>query len=536
MTTPADVAPPTSDPHLRAAGAPELAKRFLALDARSAAFVGAAIVFLIGVPLALAQSIWIDEGFTLRTTGAGPLTAWARALAFEDQPPLYFLLEALWRMFDESSIGFARLPSVFFASAAVAVLVNAARRIMPAVPPLVVALVCAFNPFVLWAATEMRVYPLVLLISAVLVFAFHDGFLVERPSRRAQICYVLFAIAGLYTQFFVGFLLAAQGITLLFLRRRAIPLFAVAAIVIAAGFAPFVPFALIDMRASGEFVLHPTLLQALREVVSGLFVIVLPHDEQWNGLVRLLGVGASAALFIALIVVGRPSARSAQARGVVLQWALCGIFLGVVFSVTGVPLGALKYLTVLAPSTLLVALLFVSSLRRFQATAAKVALGMYGMLALATLIDHYRPPFLKPGDWPRIAMTILQGNPSTPVVVFPAELAQALKWYLPEPIIELPRPMPFTLTYVRDMTLSNEAEVARSLEAVRAPAGEIWLVTTDDCGPGIAGYYDYHCGLLENYVKRRYRVVKSIAFNGSLARLLLRVPTGQTDLLTVRHT
>ena len=57
----------------------------------------------------------------------------------------------------------------------------------------------------------MRVYALVMLIGAVLIWTFVESFFVDRPKRAALVSYAVVALLGLYTQYYVGFLLVSQG-------------------------------------------------------------------------------------------------------------------------------------------------------------------------------------------------------------------------------------------------------------------------------------------------------------------------------------
>ena len=61
--------------------------------------------------LAYRLNIWVDEAFSLHTSGRGVGYALHQALHFELQAPLYFVLLSAWRKID-SSIFFARLLSV----------------------------------------------------------------------------------------------------------------------------------------------------------------------------------------------------------------------------------------------------------------------------------------------------------------------------------------------------------------------------------------------------------------------------------------
>ena len=283
------------------------------------AMLGAAILILVALPLSAALNIWIDEAFTLHTTGAGPLAAWSQAVAFEDQPPFYFVLEATWRMWDETSIAFARLPSIFFAAAAVAIVVAAAKRIAPRTPSSVVVLLTAFNPVFLWAAVEMRVYALVLLIGAVLTWTFFEGFLVSRPSRRAQICYTIVAIIGLYTQYYIGFVLAAHCITLLTARRGSLAPFLRCMAIVLVSFAPFTRVALTQVASSGDSVVRTTFIGAFHQTADALFAYAAPHDPVWTGAFKLAGFGAAATFAVmartaSVRTRGSGSTRAASAR------------------------------------------------------------------------------------------------------------------------------------------------------------------------------------------------------------------------------
>lgn len=498
--------------------------RLLELDAPAAAIIGATIVVLLGVPLAFRLSIWIDEAFTLHTTGSGALEAWARTIAFEAQPPLYFFLVALVRSVDEASIAVGRLPSVAFAAAAVAVIVFAARRIVPRVPPLVTALVTALNPLVIWAATEMRVYALVLLIGAVLTWTFYEAFVVTNRAPRALAWYTAAAIAGMYTQYYVAFVLVAHGVTVLLLRRAALRAFILSGVGISAAFAPFAGIALMHARASGEFVMHISALEALHEVADTVFTVVLPHDLTWSGPVKLVGFAVASALVAVLAGIGRPTVPSGPARAVVVQWFVYLIVLCALLAVGGAPFAPAKYLIAIAPSSLLVALLFVVSRQRIGGRLGAAAAAVYAVYAVSTLAVTYRPPFEKPGEWRRVAATVQADGGSMPVVVFPSELAEPLRWYDRGHLLALPGPMPYTLDYVERMTLRGESDVARVLDSTGDPTGRLWVVTTGDCGQRLADIYDYHCAYLEAYLDRRYRLIRTVPFRGSSARLYSRLP------------
>jgi hypothetical protein len=477
----------------------------------------------------------LDEAFTLHTTGAGPLFAWRQAIAFEGQPPFYFVVESVWRTLNETSIAFARFPSTVFASAAVAIIVLAAHRIAPRTPSLAVALVTALNPIVIWAAVEMRLYALVLLIGAILTWAFFAGFLAPERGPRARVFYTLFAIVGLYTQYYVGFLLLAHLIALLALRRRSVLGLSIALAIVAVAFAPFVPAAMVHVAGRSDFVAQVTLMHAAHALANAAFVSVLPHDPNWTGAVKFAGFAGAGLLVGAFFVVGRPRMPAGPQRGVVLAWLVCLALLGAMFSAFGLPLEALHHTIVVVPSTLLVALLFTASLKRKRRIAGCAAAAAFALFALTQLLFQYHSPLAKQGDWQRVAGTLSAEGGSAPIAVFPAELAVPLSWYLRRAMIPLPAPIPFTTAYVRASTLNASADVSRVLDPIRARSRNLWLVTTGECTAVAPQIYDYHCRYLDAYLNRRYQLARTVAFRGTLVRLYRRLPQVSSGSRTVAH-
>ena len=496
--------------------------RLVRHDGRSvalAALSGAILVVCLAFPLALGLNAWIDEAFTMHSTGHGVAYALRAANVFELQPPLYFMIEAAWRHMDEGSIAFARIPSICFCAIAVAVLVTAARRIAPRIPPFAVAAVLAVNPLVLWAASEMRVYALVLCIAAVLTWTFFCGFLAAKRSCSAQIFYVLFAIAGLYTQYYIGFLLLAQGLTLVCFRRSALAHYIVASAVVTAAFAPFVPTVLDQTAVGSTFLEHVSFGRVVHDVAVNVLVYVLPHDLGARGTIKIATVALTILLFV-LVLAARPAFATTSERDLTISCILCVALFCVLFALTGMP-DIRRHLVLLAPLSIVVSLLAISSLQRRSLRAGAFALGIYSLMAASALWAQYAPPTVKSGDWERVAATV---GDSIPLAVFPAELAVPLALYRPAPAVAIPRPMPFSGNYVTASAVSSVAEVARVIDPVRARANELWLVSPGPCGPETPGRPLYHCRYVTQYFAQYYRLVRSVALKGTLLELYARKP------------
>jgi hypothetical protein len=510
--------------HVRRAS--QVLGRLLKLDDRTAvraAVLGAMVVVLIGLPLSALLNIWLDEAFTLHSTGAGPLAAWVQAITFDGQPPVYFVLESLWRELNETSIVFARVPSILFAAAAVAIIVLAMHRVTPRIPPFVVALVTAINPIVIWAATEMRLYALVLFVGSALTWTFIEGFLVEGRTVRWRILYAIFAVVGLYTQYYIGFIFVAHAITILALRLHKMWSFLGVMAIVALAFGPFIPVAITHVTSSGDFVTRTTLTHTIHAMLDTVLIYVLPHNLNWTGAEKYAGFCFIALIGMSVLTVGYPRVINTIQFGVLIQWFASVLILSVVLGIAGLPLDFVSHMIILAPSSFLVAFLFIeaSSSRR---TIGCISLTAFMIFALMQFWSQYHPPFSKQGDWQNVAATLAATDKSVPIAVFPAEFAIPLSWYLPRAILPIPKPIPFTIDYVRATTLTSESDVSRVLDPVQAQSESLWIVTSGECPAIEPNVYNYHCRFLEAYLNEHYRIVRSVVFHGALARLYTRIP------------
>src|SRR5581483_5357831 len=150
----------------------------------------------VSVPLAYALNLWQDEAYTLHTTGAGVPYAFSAAIGFEQNAPLYFVIVALLRHFG-SGLFFLRLFSVLCIAATVALVPLLSRRYLPKIDPNWVTAVVALNPFVIYAAVDLRAYGLIVLLSALLLLTCYDAFLAESPSKGAAVAFALCVAAAL---------------------------------------------------------------------------------------------------------------------------------------------------------------------------------------------------------------------------------------------------------------------------------------------------------------------------------------------------
>jgi hypothetical protein len=274
---------------------------------------------------------------------------------------------------------------------------------------------------------------------------------------------------------------------------------------------------------TGDSVARATPLDAAREIVHALFVYVSPHDVSWwKGSVKLAGVGLALVLALGFALVGRIAAPSGPARGVLFAWCVALVVFVLAFSIVGLPIDLVRHLIVLAPPTVLVVAILLSSLQRGQRLACAIVCAVFALLAGAQFAVEYHAPLAKQGDWKRVAALLAHDGRSIPIAVFPAEYALPLAVYLPVPTIAIPRAMPFTLEYVEATALTGAPDVARVLDPVQARAQRLWIVTPDECRSPDLWTADYHCTYLERYLQSHYQLEKTVELHEVIARLYVR--------------
>lgn len=496
------------------------------------AIVCALVVLNLSVtlPLAFVLNVWVDEAYTLHTTADGVAEAWRRALTFELQPPLYFALLGLWRG-GGGSIFFARLFSVAAVALTIPVAAAVSRRYAPRAHAGWLAALVALNPFAVWAATEIRVYALALLLSALLLLLFSDAHLAPatRP-RAARALYVLVCVVALYTHYYLGFLLAACGCALVVFRRRALSSYLLDMTLVGVSFAP------LALRLGGQVsTLNNSAGRDLTppEVLKLLYVrlheYALPFDwlpsQNLKGLLLRLGPFVLLAAFALLIRRSRRRQQhhdgGATAQPSPFVAPTVAASLALLFTLpllsTGEAFAHARHTTALFLPALLALVTLLASVepRRLLPACALAALAVYAV----ALVHDYAPP-AKTGDWRRVAAYLEeQEAPGQPVLVFRASAALALAHHYrgPNVLVPLPRPADLGAYDLRAEVIRDEREVAAALARVGGANERLWLVTQTPCR-----YLDldYNCAALESHLARHYATDSTQRFRDTEVRLL----------------
>ncbi len=291
------------------------------------------------------QSLWLDEVFT-RTIALQPRLGdvWPAVAATESTPPLSSVID--WLLVTASGSGsdaLLRLGSVVAGiltvpAAFLAVRPFAGRRVATAT-----AWLCATGPVLVWYAVEARAYAWFVLLGTLSVWLLAR--VLEQPTARRLVPWVLTAAACAWTHYFAAFLLLSEAAVLLWrLRgRRRDVLLACAGVVVLA--APLVPLVLeqrdgragyIEQLPAGvrlqqtvrQFALGPNPPAAWLEA-AGLLLLVggvlaglgLAARRRHGGIALLAGLAAFVIAVPALLLLLGID-RSFYMRNVLVAWPL----------------------------------------------------------------------------------------------------------------------------------------------------------------------------------------------------------------------
>jgi hypothetical protein len=176
----------------------------------------------------------------------------------------------------------------------------------------------AVNPFMIWYSQEAREYMLLVALCSASLWCFARAWRV--PTRRALLWWAVVSALALLTQYFAGFLIAAEGLALVYrARSRA----SVAALVsMAVVLAPFIPHVVPRLQNKALFITMQPLSLRLQQVpvAFGLGGLWQSPGVRYG----LLGAALVVAAVIVLLVVG---ADTAALRGAGIAAALAAFVL-----------------------------------------------------------------------------------------------------------------------------------------------------------------------------------------------------------------
>lgn len=463
---------------------------------------------LLTIPLGACLNIWLDEAYTLDTTGKSLEYALHQSLYFELQAPLYFILLYLVRAVN-ASVACARMFSVASVAAGLYVTGLLSRRYLRGIHPGWAVACAAFNPFIIRIATDMRLYGFTFLLVSLLLLTLHEGYLRDAPSRKARILHVILAIAVLYTQYYTGFLLAAIGAALLVTRRwNALWQYLMGMAVVAICLLPLV--GVLRNQVSAHVGGEP-IQEALADRIFFAYKRFLQYMMPPKAFPRLITGGFYVLVNVtlaALLLQFRRQLDTFQ-RMMIAITVFAGLSFTVLFNLLGDHLMKLHHSTTLFIPLMLTG--FIPIALAPQPWRSRLAAGISTILLLFAFSSSFAwiRPMAKGGDYRRVA-AFLEAHASAqePVLVFHSGNALALSLYYggPAPLVPLPRKEECSEFSRQAYEVKNENEIIEALARVGGAKGTAWLVV---------GLEYPQASVLKAYIDKNFEVESTTAFFNS---------------------
>jgi len=267
------------------------------------------IVILLRLPLA--ASLWLDETISFWISKDSLAETAARAMRYQGQSPLYFLLLSVWQHLIGSRELILRIPSLYAWIGSAIVLYRLATRLLSAEAALASLLLFLCCTPIQIAATSARPYALAL-FSSLCSVSFFLGW-IESKSRHEFAAALTFAALAFYFHYLFGAVIAFEALIFLLARSKR-PSLSSILIFLAAGSIFFIPglLQLLSLSTKGS-------LYNLSAANPSTLIISWPQPN----LLVLLASALAAAVLI--------KRASFSILGLPAKFYLCAILLWAIF-------------------------------------------------------------------------------------------------------------------------------------------------------------------------------------------------------------
>jgi len=161
-----------------------------------------------------------DDIGTVHTTSQEFSKVWTRAIEFEQQAPLYFMVMNIWRSVSDSLI-WAKLFNYLIFAISTIYFYKIIEIIFPEKKDRYIVLVFfVLHPFLFYFSNDLRRYSLTLLFGLISLYYVIKIYIAERGKKRDHFLLAIFATLGIFNDYYHAFLLAALGFGLLFISNR----------------------------------------------------------------------------------------------------------------------------------------------------------------------------------------------------------------------------------------------------------------------------------------------------------------------------
>jgi uncharacterized membrane protein len=180
--------------------------------------LGAVLVFCF---LGINRSIWLDEAYSAYVSSKS-FSDIISALKTDAGPPFYYILLAAWiRLFGSNEIAIRSLSIVLYLLSFVAIFKLGVKAYESQRAGFIAALLYLLSPITVQQAQTARMYALLGLLT-ILSITFFLSITERHQDRRAEAAYIVVNLLGMFTHYLFFFILFAQFIAIVLIRRSAL--------------------------------------------------------------------------------------------------------------------------------------------------------------------------------------------------------------------------------------------------------------------------------------------------------------------------
>ena len=452
------------------------------------------------------ESLWLDEATSL-VVAQNPPAAIVSLTTADIHPPVYYLLLHVWLIFGQSEVALRSLSAVIGVLTVLA-LYGFSRTLWGPATAILAALLLAASPHHIWYSQEARMYGLVTLWAVLSSWLIALAW--ERRKWPYWAGYVLAVTLGMYTHYYMGFVVLAQnlfaGYMLLRqrLERSLLRDWVMAQLAWIILFAPWMPTVLRQVsEGGGKWVAIGVGRPSWRDLWDAFIAFTIGFGQQglpvWlrrviYGIYLAIVAGALWAIWGPRRKAPRPAAGWTIREKGLFCVLLCAAPIGIAWLASQVkPMYSLRYLLPCLP---VFCLLIAGGLRAMVRRWELLGLSLAGLLVVINLAGTWtmQGTSQKP-DWRSLAAYLVQEARAGDVVVpEPFWNAKPLGYYASD-----------KLAIYDGVPLPATADgVAGAISGATAGRSRLWLV--EDVGHYgdrerlLAGYLDTHYARLQTWI------------------------------------
>jgi len=360
-----------------------------------------------------------------------------------------------------------------------------------------------------------------MLLSGLLFLLFYDGYLAEHASRRARILYVIVAIVSLYTQYYLGFQLAAGAAVLVATRRwRSLSSYLVDMSIAGLFFVPM----LLKLGGqlsgvTGQIEEPMSMAEMAKTIYQRIVTLTLPIEwvslhflRRWGARIFLVSLGV---LYIAKVI--RERKKEDIAIGVFTVVLVAFFFAAL--DLAGWTVTQHRHMSGLILPLVMLPFAAFAFFRNTKIVAAWFIFIV--LLSLVALVVAYRP-LAKPGDFDRVGKFLMTNEEAgEPVLVFHADAVLPLRQYYKgqNQLVAVPQENGLERWDPRNNVLEDEQQITDRINSVSGSPERFWLVHDGWCAHGSLSF---NCELLDRVIDQNFVIERTESFLEPTTVMLLR--------------